>query len=514
MQMEERVIVQTFCVATTHRIPKNAQGIANKEELELPKLNHPKGICVDSLGRVMVADFGSNVIRYISTTGTPYVHAGQIGARGNEDGAGRDARFNGPLGIAANMAGFVFVTDFSSHTLRSVAPNGYVFTLCGQSGTLGYKDGVGNQVRFKYPRGIACDGFHNIVYVCDTENHVIRKVNVNSRMVTTLCGFPGLTGYVDGVTTNARFNAPAWATVDPEGYIILSDNDNNIVRRISPTGTVKTICGSPGEEGFVDGLATMAKFYNPRGTVVDVNGNIILADYGNQCLRKIRQSDGTVSTFVGLPGKSGTTDGDQTCATFSTPVSIAMHPKTGQLFVVDEENHNVRVITSSSLIPWSFTAIKLALRTLRFTRLLMASRSSQNLKNVVAKLVMVIINDVQLSRIQINEIFMYGSDKNTLGSKTRLQFIQTMLTAGHPSTIKKKVCLCDDKIRCSINNCVEHCNCSSLASNVTTKDLDKHADSAQINNNNGNQQRKNECDCTVDCVGEMSKKRKRSNDEI
>ena len=137
-------------------------------------LNGPAGVGVDGLGNVFVADTGNDTIRKIETNGVVSTLAGLAGSAGSTDGAGADARFNGPAGLAADAAGNLFVADTYSYTIRRVATNGTVTTIAGAPGRYGYRDGAGTNALFELASGIAVDGSGN-VYVADTDNNVIRK---------------------------------------------------------------------------------------------------------------------------------------------------------------------------------------------------------------------------------------------------------------------------------------------------------------------------------------------------
>jgi DNA-binding beta-propeller fold protein YncE len=136
------------------------------------------------------------------------------------------------------------------------------------------------------------DGEGSII-ITDFWNHRVRKLTADGT-VSTLAG-SGIAGFADGTDAAAQFNGPEGVAVDDEGSIIITDNGNHRVRKITPDGTVSTLAES-GRTGFADGAGAAAQFNHPSGIAVDGEGNIIIADCGNKRLRKITP-DGTVSTL-------------------------------------------------------------------------------------------------------------------------------------------------------------------------------------------------------------------------
>jgi sugar lactone lactonase YvrE len=138
--------------------------------------------------------------------------------------------------------------------------------------------------------------------ITDYGNQLVRKITPDGT-VTTLAG-SGSRGFADGAGTAAEFNGPRGVAVDGEGSIIIADSLIHRVRKITPDGTVSTLAGS-GSRGFADGAGAAAQFNCPWGLAVDGEGSIIIADFGNKRLRKITP-DGTVSTlFAGSCGFRG-----------------------------------------------------------------------------------------------------------------------------------------------------------------------------------------------------------------
>jgi DNA-binding beta-propeller fold protein YncE len=178
--------------------------------------------------------------------------------------------------------------DGENHQILKISTHGVVSILAG-SGRAEWGDGYGTQAHFNHPRGVAVDGDGNII-VADYGNHRIRKISPDGN-VSTLAG-SGKKDFGDGQGAQAHFNCPHGVAVDGEGNIIVADRDNHCIRKISPDGNVSTLAGT-GKAGSPNkGLATEAKFNNPSDVAVDSNGNIIVADSYNECIRIIEYQDG------------------------------------------------------------------------------------------------------------------------------------------------------------------------------------------------------------------------------
>ena len=200
---------------------------------------------------------------------------------GDKDGSINEAEFNYPRALATDGAGNIYVADTGNHRIRKITTRGEVLTLAGSK--RGFKDGAGAEAKFHEPIGIAVDSKGN-VYVADSHNHSIRKVTPEG-VVSTLAG-SGEGGFVDGSTTEAQFNRPTGVAVDSEGNVYVADQKNNLIRKITPEGMVSTYAGN-GMAGFSDGSAVTARFRNPYDVVVDSDNTIYVSDTGNQRIRII-----------------------------------------------------------------------------------------------------------------------------------------------------------------------------------------------------------------------------------
>ncbi|MBN8725669.1 MAG: hypothetical protein J0M03_22410 [Acidobacteria bacterium] len=202
----------------------------------------------------------------------------------------------------------------------------------------GFSDGLGRNAKLYFPEAIAIDSLDNI-YIADTKNHRIRKLNPKGEL-STIAG-SSESGYLDGLSSEAKFNSPSGIAVDKQGNLYISDTINHVIRKITPDGQVTTVAGIAGKKGCVDGDAKKAKFSRPEGLVVDEQGNFYIADFGNHRIRKI-DPNGNVSTFAG--SEEGYQDAVATEAKFKFPKGLALDSE-GNLYVADMTNQRVRKIT-------------------------------------------------------------------------------------------------------------------------------------------------------------------------
>jgi sugar lactone lactonase YvrE len=307
--------------------------------------NQPVGVLVDSKGRVYVGDSGNETIRRI-TSGVTSTFAGKAIRKGSTNAKGAAARFNDPNGITLAPNSDVYVADTGNSMVRTIDASGTVTTLAGSPTTPGSTSGTGAAALFNGPCGVALDGSNN-VYIADTYNNTIRFAT-GSGVVTTIAGTAGVTGSANGSGTNAFFFHPKGIAVDANNIIYVADTSNDLIRKITPAGVVSTLAGKAGVSGTTDGVGAAALFNAPQGIAVDASGTVFVADTGNNTIRVV-SAGGSVRTFTGLPGVSGTNDGTGSSALFNGPQSITVDGTNG-IFVADTLNQTIRLVLSNGAV--------------------------------------------------------------------------------------------------------------------------------------------------------------------
>lgn len=231
--------------------------------------------------------------------------------------------------------------------MRALAAIAFTFsTLAGTPGTVvNSQDGNGAAAQFDAPRGIAVDRAGNL-YVADTLNNTIRKISPSGDVVT-LAGTPGQGGFANGAGAVARFNEPFGVAVDDAGTLYVADASNNAIRKVTSAGVVSTLAGG-GVAGSSDGTGTAARLDEPRGIALDSDGTLYVADYDNHLIRKITTA-GVVTTLAGQADQAGNADGIGTAASFRSPTGIAVD-SAGVVYVADTGNRSIRRITAAGVV--------------------------------------------------------------------------------------------------------------------------------------------------------------------
>ena len=229
-------------------------------------LSQPRGVVADAAGNVYVADTFNSTIRKITPDGNVTTLAGGVATPGNVDGIGSAARFFEPQAIAVDAAGNLFIADTGNRSVRKLSPSGNVTTLAGAGAGFGRLEGITVDLA-------------GIVYVSDAANHVIRKIAADG-VVSDVAGSTRIFGGFDGVGAQARFNGPRGLAVDAAGRVYVADTENNSIRKIDALGNVTTVAGTLTSSGTRIG-ALPGSLDHPNAIAMGAPGTLLIMNRDN-----------------------------------------------------------------------------------------------------------------------------------------------------------------------------------------------------------------------------------------
>ncbi len=312
------------------------------------QLNLPYGVAVDAGGNLFIADYSNHRVRKVTPGGsiTTVAGTGTSGFSG-DGGAATAARLWNPNGMAFDGGGNLFIANESSHRIRKVTPGGSITTVAGD-GTQGFggDGGAATDAQLKVPAGVAFDGAGNL-FIADYFNHRIRKVTPGG-IITTVAGTTDGAGFSGdgGAATAAQLYEPFGVAFDADGNLFITDRGNHRIRKVTPGGSITTVAGT-GTSGFSGdgGAATAAQLNRPSGVAVDSDGNLFIADQGNNRIRKVTPG-GIISTVAGTGTNGFSGDGGAaTAAQLNRPAGVAVDAG-GNLFIADFNNHRIRKVSA------------------------------------------------------------------------------------------------------------------------------------------------------------------------
>ena len=324
------------------------------------RFSSPRGVVVDGAGyELYVADSVNNRVRaVVIASGATRVLSGS-GVAASTDGTGAGAAHSSPFALALSSAGQLYVTDRGSGRIRRVAAaTGAVATIAG-TGTQSRVDGVGTaSATFSAPSGLALDEAGGLLYVSDcvassTLGAVLRRLNLATGQVTTLAGQGAATAaYLDGVGTNAKFQVNMYSPLLVGALLYLTDSASNRLRVMNTSSLlVSTVAGS-GASADASGVGLAASFKGVDGLVANASGWLFAIELNGGTLRRVNNRTLAVDTLA-FTGAVGNADGACATATINSPQFLALDRRTGNVFITDTANHNIRAVVT---VPASSTA--------------------------------------------------------------------------------------------------------------------------------------------------------------
>jgi sugar lactone lactonase YvrE len=314
------------------------------------KLAQPTDIALDSADNLYIADSANNVIRTVSaSTGMISTIAGngKPGSSG-DGGAAIDAELNRPIGIALDRGANLYIADFSNNLIREVsAATGIISTIAG--GGSGGDGGPALEAALNGPVHIAIDGAGNIYL---STGRQVETISAKTGILSDFAGYAYITGEPaypplgDGGPAKSGFlNGPSGLAFDSAGNLYLADSGDNRVRKVSATsGVITTVAGSNGSPPFKGdgGEAANASLAHPEGVAIDKAGNLYIGDSGNNVVRKTQ-------LYSTLPNKPAATPViSPSAASFATPPTVT---------ITDSTYGSTIYYTSDGSVPTTTSAI-------------------------------------------------------------------------------------------------------------------------------------------------------------
>lgn len=253
----------------------------------LATLNNPSGVAVDNNGNIYIADMYNQRIRQVNTSGKIDTIAGngEMGYAG-DGGYATLANFRNPSDIALDMAGNIFVADSENNVIRKIDITRNITTVAG-NGSQGYSGDVGGATAaaLNYPHGVSIDIFGNL-YIADCRNYCVRKVDTAGNISTVAGdGTMGFTGDA-GRANMAKLSATFGVAVDNSGNVYVCDSENYRIRKIDRSGYINTVAGNGGRNYSGDGgSAASSAIGMPWGIAASEKGDIYFADNVNHIIR-------------------------------------------------------------------------------------------------------------------------------------------------------------------------------------------------------------------------------------
>ena len=299
----------------------------------------PGGLAYDVAGNLYFAETGNHVVRRMSGTGVLTTVAGSgVQGFGGDGGAATSAMLDSPLALALDAAGDLYISDSHNHCIRRVdAVSGNITSLAGP---------------MDLPTALAVNAAGD-VYFADQRAHLIRRIDHVTGVVVTVAG-NGVQGYSGdgGPATLAEIDSPSGIALDGAGNLYVADTHNHRIRRVdAATGIVSSIAGS-GQPGFAGdtGAGTAAMLALPRGLALDASGNLFVVDANNQRVRRIDATTGQITTIAGEGTQAYAGDaGAAVAALLNSPRAVTISP-TNLPTVADAGNQRIRQVDSAAII--------------------------------------------------------------------------------------------------------------------------------------------------------------------
>jgi ketosteroid isomerase-like protein len=314
------------------------------------QLNLPVGLASTPDGGFLIADLGNRVVRRVSPNGVITRVAGTIGVAGTGglDGPATQAQLDSPNDIAPLDDGGFLIADGGNLAVYRVSEDGVITCVAGTIGVAGSggDDGPATLAQLAGASAVAVTADGGFL-IADTGNQVIRKVSADG-VITRMAGTTGVTGSIgdDGPALDAQLNRPTALAMTADGGFLITDTDNQVVRKVSAGGVITRVAGTTTPSGTDgdDGPATDATLTLPFGVAATADGGFLIVDEQRVVVRKV-SAGGVITRVAGQYGKRGSDgdDGPATEATLGGPIGVATTADGGFL-IADTDTNRIRKV--------------------------------------------------------------------------------------------------------------------------------------------------------------------------
>ncbi len=319
----------------------------------------PSSVAVDGSGNLYIADSANSLVEEVTPSGTLSIIAGTVGLPGaSSPGSATHSHLNFPEGVAVDGTGNVYIADTNNDVVEKLTPTGTLSIVAGVEGTRGPPTaGPATASDLDHPQGVAVDGSEN-VYIADTNNDVVEKVTPSGAL-SIFAGTALLPAApAPGPATSSGLNLPEAVAVDGSGNVYVADTFNDVVEKITPSGTLSIAAGNGSFGRPAPGPATASPLARPSGVAADGSGDLYIADAFNTVIEKVTPA-GALSVFAGVFGYGPPTPGPAAASALSYPLAgssdlsgpagVAVD-SSGDLYIADAGNDVVEKVTPSGTL--------------------------------------------------------------------------------------------------------------------------------------------------------------------